>query len=82
MRRLYAGSISYDATQEDITALFEPFGKITCLTISWDEERNHHKVSIESMENHQKDTIIDLRCYIFNFWGDLGKTGLNFERRH
>ena len=46
MRRLYAGSISYDATQEDNTALFEPFGKITCLTISWDEERNHHKVSM------------------------------------
>lgn len=50
MRRLYAGSISYDATQEDITALFEPFGKITCLTISWDEERNHHKVSMNSMK--------------------------------
>ena len=49
MRRLYAGSISYDATQEDITALFEPFGKITCLTISWDEERNHHKVSMNFM---------------------------------
>ena len=46
MRRLYAGSLSYDATENDIMQMFEPFGKITCLTISWDEERNHHKVEL------------------------------------
>ena len=45
MRRLYAGSVSYDATEEDIKEMFKPFGNITCLTISWDEEKNHHKVN-------------------------------------
>ena len=25
--------------------MFKPFGNITCLTISWDEEKNHHKVA-------------------------------------
>ena len=47
MRRLYAGSVSYDATEEDIKEMFKPFGNITCLTISWDEEKNHHKVSLK-----------------------------------
>ena len=45
MRRLYAGSVSYDATEEDIKEMFKPYGNITCLTISWDEEKNHHKVA-------------------------------------
>jgi RNA recognition motif-containing protein len=33
MRRLYAGSVSYDATEKDLRELFEPFGLVTCLTL-------------------------------------------------
>ena len=54
MRRLYAGSVSYDATEEDIKEMFKPFGNITCLTISWDEEKNHHKVSNKRLNTCNK----------------------------
>ena len=65
MRRLYAGSVSYDATEEDIKEMFKPFGNITCLTISWDEEKNHHKVntfSIQLLQLIQGFAFIEYDC--------------------
>ncbi|CBY07200.1 unnamed protein product [Oikopleura dioica] len=43
MRRLYAGSLSYDTTEEEIKELFESYGEITSLTMSYDVEKKHHK---------------------------------------
>lgn len=43
MRRLYAGSLSYEATESEIRDMFTPFGTVTCLTLSWDNEKKHHK---------------------------------------
>ena len=65
MRRLYAGSVSYDATGEDIKEMFKPFGNITCLTISWDEEKNHHKVNtfwVQVFYNSQGFAFIEYDC--------------------
>ena len=46
MRRLYAGSLAYETTEEEIKEVFQPFGHVTCLTLSWDEEKKHHKVKL------------------------------------
>ena len=65
MRRLYAGSVSYDATEEDIKEMFKPFGNITCLTISWDEEKNHHKVNtfwVQILQLTQGFAFIEYDC--------------------
>jgi len=43
MRRLYAGSLAYETTEAEIREIFEPFGRVTCLTLSWDSEKKHHK---------------------------------------
>ena len=64
MRRLYAGSVSYDATEEDIKEMFKPFGNITCLTISWDEEKNHHKVNTFSIQFLQLTGICLYRIWL------------------